>query len=367
MYINSLTLRDFRSHAHTELEFTRDVNVLWGENGAGKTNLLEAVFLFASGKSFRGQTDRELISFGKPESYLKLVFTDRFSEHVLEMNLYKNRRRLLFKDGCEIKRLSEYLGLFRAVVFTPDHLKIIKSSPENRRKLADIAICQTFPRYVASLSEYNRILLQKNNLLKAGVTELSLPMLEVYNERLAQLSAVITLNRYNYINRLGEKAAVYMNEMTEGKEELKLVYETQYGGTFTREELYKNCLALYKRRQEAEISKRVTLCGCHHDDFAVMINSKDARSYASQGQQRSAVLALKLAEGELAKVYTGEESVFLFDDVLSELDEKRRAYVTQKLTSRQFILTGCDDPGGDAHAFRVQNSAANAEDLTERE
>ena len=359
MYIKSVLLRDFRSHAQTEVEFSQGVNLLWGENGAGKTNLLEAIFLFASGSSFRGQTDREMIRFGKPESYLKLVFQDRFFEHTLEMNLYKNRRRLLYKDGCEIKRLSEFLGLFRAVVFTPDHLKIVKSSPENRRKLADMAICQAFPRFVASLSEYNRILLQKNNLLKSGVTELSLPMLDVYNERLAQLSASITLNRYNYINRLGEKAAAYMNEMTEGKEELKLVYQTEYGGVFTREALYKNCISLFEKKRETEISKRVTLCGCHHDDFAVLINSKDARSYASQGQQRSAVLALKLAEGELAMQYTGEESVFLFDDVLSELDDKRRAYVTKKLEGRQFILTGCDAPEGDIPAFAVKKPDEN--------
>ena len=184
-------------------------------------------------------------------------------------------------------------------------------------------------------------------------------MLDVYNERLAQLSASITLNRYNYINRLGEKAAAYMNEMTEGKEELKLVYQTEYGGVFTREELYKNCASLFEKKRETEISKRVTLCGCHHDDFAVLINSKDARSYASQGQQRSAVLALKLAEGELAMQYTGEESVFLFDDVLSELDDKRRAYVTKKLEGRQFILTGCDAPEGDIPAFAVKKPDEN--------
>ena len=358
MYIKSVTLRDFRSHELTELTLSPGINLLCGENGAGKTNLLEAVFLFASGKSFRGQTDRELISFGKPGSYLKLVFADRFSEHTLEMNLYKNRRRLLFKDGCEVKKLSEYLGLFRAVVFTPDHLRIIKSSPEHRRRLADIAICQAFPRYVASLSEFNRILLQKNNLLKSGVTELSLPMLEVYNERLAQLSALITLNRYNYVNRLSEKAAVFMEEMTNGKEKLRLVYETQYGGSFDREELYNNCLAQYKKKQEAELAKKVTLIGCHHDDFAVMINGKDARSFASQGQQRSAVLSLKLAEGELARQYTGEDSVFLFDDVLSELDKDRRAYVTGKLEGRQFILTGCDIPEDeDVNVFCVARSA----------
>ena len=363
MYIKSVTLRDFRSHGLTELELSPGINLLCGENGAGKTNLLEAIFLFASGKSFRGQTDRELITFGRPESYIKLVFRDRFSEHTLEMNLYKNRRRLLFKDGCEIKKLSEYLGLFRAVVFTPDHLRIVKSSPEHRRRLADIAICQAFPRYVASLSEFNRILLQKNNLLKTGVTELSLPMLEVYNERLAQLSAVVTLNRYNYINRLSEKAAVFMDEMTCGKEKLSLVYETQYGGTFTREELYNSCLAQYKKKQETELAKKVTLIGCHHDDFAVMINGRDARSFASQGQQRSAVLALKLAEGELAKQYTGEESVFLFDDVLSELDQDRRAYVTGKLEGRQFILTGCDIPeDGNVNVFRISRGAGKPEE-----
>ena len=362
MFIKSITLRDFRNHPHTELALDDGVNVFWGENGAGKTNLLEGIFLFAAGKSFRGQNDRELISFGKPEAYLRLVFEDRFSEHTLEINLYKNRRRLLFKDGCEIKRLSEYLGLFRAVVFTPDHLRIIKSSPEHRRRLADMAICQAFPRYVASLSEYNRILLQKNNLLKSGVTELSAPMLDIYNERLAQLSALITFNRYNYINRLGERAAVYTDEMTSGGEKLYLTYQTQYGGVYAREELYKSCLELYAKRREAEIAKRVTLVGCHHDDFTVMINGRDARSFASQGQQRSAVLALKLAEGELAKNYTGEESVFLFDDVLSELDENRRAYVTRKLTGKQFILTGCDEPADGVCAHKIDVKAKTPQD-----
>ena len=344
MKIHSLELKNFRNHENTSVTFDDGVNVITGNNGQGKTNLLEGIFLFASGKSFRGQTDREMIRFGSPESYVKLCFSDRFSSHTLEMYLYKNKKRVLFKDGCQVSRLSEYLGLFRAVVFTPDHLKIVKSSPENRRRLADIAICQTFPRYVASLSEYNRITLQKNNLLKAGITKLSEPMLDIYNEKLASLSSVITLNRYNYVSRLGEKASEYMKEMTNGKEALVLSYSTQYGNEFIREKLYENCLSLFERKKENEIAKKVSLYGCSHDDFCVNINGKDAKLYGSQGQQRSAVLAIKLAEGELAKTYTGEESVFLFDDVLSELDSSRREYITEKLGERQFILTGCDSP-----------------------
>ncbi len=342
MKTDFIELKDFRNHENTHITFDENVNVITGGNGQGKTNLLEGIFLFASGKSFRGQTDRELIRFGCPESYIKLGFTDRFSSHTLEMYLYKNKKRVLYKDGCLVSRLSEYLGLFRAVVFTPDHLRIVKSSPDNRRKLADIAICQTFPRYVASLSEYNKFTIQKNNLLKMGVTRLSEPMLDIYNEKLASLSALITLNRYNYVRKLGEKAAEYMKEMTSGREELVLSYSTQYGNEFVREKLYENCLSLYERKRETEINKKVSLFGCNHDDFTVLINGKDAKSYGSQGQQRSAVLAIKLAEGELAKTYTGEESVFLFDDVLSELDSSRRAYITEKLGSRQFIMTGCD-------------------------
>lgn len=342
MKIKYFEVRNFRNHITKEITLNEGVNVISGANGIGKTNLLEGIFLFASGKSFRGQSDREMIQFGQNEAYLKLVFDDRFATHSLEMYLFKNKKRVLLKDGCEVKKLSEYLGLFRAVVFTPDHLKIVKSSPDNRRKLMDIAICQTFPRYVASLSEFNRTALQKSNLLKSKMTELSMPMLDIYNEKIASVSSLITLNRYNYVMKLGEKAAEYLYDMTDGKEQLKLVYNTQYSNEFTREKLRESCLDLLNHRKDNEISKKSCLYGCQHDDFTILINGKDARSYASQGQQRSVVLSLKLAEGDLAGIYTGEDSVFLFDDVLSELDETRRKYITQKLCDRQFIMTSCE-------------------------
>lgn len=217
-----------------------------------------------------------------------------------------------------------------------------------------MAICQSFPRFVASLSEYNRILQQKNNLLKTGVTKLSLPMIDVYNEKLASLSSLITLNRFNYASKLGEKAAEYLSEMTCGGEKLEINYVTQCGREFSRDKLRDSCICLFERKKEDEISKRMSLCGCHHDDFYISINGKDAKLYASQGQQRSIVLALKLAEGELAKQYTGEDGVFLFDDVLSELDVKRREYITEKLRGRQFIITCCDFENAGDRVFTVK-------------
>lgn len=311
MKILSFEARDFRNHVCSRVEFDAGINVLTGGNGEGKTNLLEGIFLFASGKSFRGQKDREMLCFGKDAAYLKLVFEDRFAVRTLEAKLFKNKKRLLLREGAEIQKLSEYLGLFRAVIFTPEHLKIVKSSPENRRRLIDMAICQSFPRFVASLSEYNRLLLQKNNLLKGKITKLSLPLFDVYNEKLASLSALITLNRYNYAVKLGERAAFFLDEMTAGNEKMALHYGSHCGKEFTREKLYETCLSLYERKKEDEIAKKVTLYGCHHDDFGITLNGKDARLYASQGQQRSIVLALKLAEGELLKQYTKEEGIFL--------------------------------------------------------
>lgn len=353
MKIISFEAVSFRNHSHSSAVFDEGLNVLAGNNGEGKTNFLEGIFLFASGKSFRGQKDREMIKFGSDCACLRLTFEDKNAVHTLEAQLFKNKKRRLVKDGNEISKLSEYLGLFRAVIFTPDHLKIVKSSPENRRKLMDMAICQTFPRFVASLSEYNRILSQKNNLLKCGVTKLSAPMIDVYNEKLATLSASITLNRFNYVRRLSEKASGFLSEMTDGKEKLDICYQTQYGREFSKESLFENCLGLYERKKEDEIAKKATVYGCHHDDFSILINGKDSKLYASQGQQRSVVLALKLAEGELSKHYTGEDGIFLFDDVLSELDKKRREYVTEKLKGRQVIITSCDYDNSSGKIFAV--------------
>ena len=256
-------------------------------------------------------------------------------------------------------KLSDYLGAFRAVVFTPDHLHLVKGAPENRRRFLDMAICQSFPRYVSSLSEYSRLLAQKNALLRGGMANDEL--LGVYNERMAACGAVITVNRRKYLRRLEEQASPFHGEMSAQRETLSLSYSTQAEGE-TLEELREGYERLFEGRKAAEKTRGLALAGPHKDDFCVQINGRNARLYASQGQQRTAVLALKLAEGELSRRLTGEYPVFLFDDILSELDAGRRAYLLGSLGRLQVIITGCEtepfDGFGNAHTIRVKEGQA---------
>lgn len=345
MLIKQLTLHQFKNAAEETLTFTDGVNVICGENASGKTNLLEAMFFFAAGKSFRGCKDRELIRFGEEEARAELRFS-RGVENTVEtkmgVSFRKSQKRQISVEGQPVRKLAEYLGLFRAVIFTPDHLHLVKGAPENRRHFLDLAICQSFPRYAASVHEYGRLLQQKNALLKGDQPDRHL--LEVYNERMAVSAAVITLNRLRYLENLAREARAVQEEMSSGTEVLELRYSSQIGAKEgqTAEELRDAYRALYEARAEMEIRRGTALLGPQKDDFAVLINKKNARLFGSQGQQRSAVLALKLAEGELSRRLTGEYPVFLLDDILSELDAGRRGYILSHLSGRQVILTGCE-------------------------
>ncbi len=344
MLAERLKLVNFRNNEYSEINFTDGVNVIYGENAAGKTNILEAVFYFAAGKSFRGCKDRELLRFGCDAAAAFLTFSDRVKRAEMGLKLYKNHRREFQKDGVKVTKLSEYLGAFRAVVFTPDHLSLIKGQPENRRRFADLAICQSYPRYASYLSEYNRILAQKNALLKSEATDAyKYDMLAVYNEKASFSAGAISFNRRRFLKQLSAVAAEEHGEISGGGEALIIRYagctEEEHESA---EEARKAMLAYLNSKAEAEVTHRMCLFGVHRDDFSVFLNGKNARYYASQGQQRSAVLALKLAEGEMSKRATGEYPVFLFDDILSELDAYRREIVLKKTAGRQVIITGCE-------------------------
>ena len=342
MLLNSVTFYNFRNNDTTTLPFSGGVNVIYGKNAAGKTNILEAVFFFAAGKSFRSCKERDMIRFGETDSRIEIAFTGLEGSHTLAASLSKRVKKEMFRDGIRISRLSEYLGKFRAVVFTPDHLSLVKGSPDRRRKFLDIAICQNAPKYVALLNEYNRVLLQKNALLRSF--DKSPELLEVYNEKLAHIGAQISVRRYRYLTRLAKAAGEIHSEMSGGTEELTLKYISPICSSIcSEEESEKAYIALYKSKSAAEQKTGMTLVGAHKDDFDTLINSRDARLYSSQGQQRSAVLSLKLAEGELSKFYTGEYPIFLLDDILSELDEGRRAFILGSLVGKQVILTACED------------------------
>ncbi|HBR32293.1 MAG: DNA replication/repair protein RecF [Eubacteriales bacterium] len=341
MKITSLNVNNFKNSEKERIEFKDGINIIFGDNAAGKTNLLEAIFLFAAGKSFRGSKDKNFVRFGQDYAFTEIVFENKSGNCKLGIKLFKNAKKQIFREGVQISKLSEYLGLFRAVIFTPDHLNLVKGSPEFRRRFIDLAICQSFPRYVATASEYNRILAQKNALLKNRID--SEDLLEVYNERLSFLAAHITSNRLKFLKQLQPEAKAFQHDMTNGAEELSLDYISQAGEGFESTDDIKNrYLDIYKSKKEQEKYKGVTLFGPHKDDFTIFINKKNARLFASQGQQRSAVLSLKLAEGELSNKLTGEYPVFLLDDILSELDSKRKKYILDTTYGKQVIITGCD-------------------------
>ncbi|MBE6678213.1 MAG: DNA replication/repair protein RecF [Ruminococcaceae bacterium] len=344
MQVKELRLVNFRNNRYSELGFTDGVNVIYGENAAGKTNILESIFYFAAGKSFRNCKDRELIYFGEDGAAAELCFGDSRKDVNLGVKIFKNRKREFLRNGNTVTKLSEYLGAFRAVIFTPDHLNLVKGQPENRRRFIDLAICQSYPRYVSYLSEYNRILLQKNALLKQDTDKgYKADMIGIYNEKLSAAAAAISFNRRRFLKQLEECAASQQEEISGGKEVLRL----KYNGCFeeepeTAEETRVAMLAYLNSKREAEILRGISLFGVHKDDFTIYLNNKNGRFFASQGQQRSAVLALKLAEGEMSRKVTGEYPVFLFDDILSELDEGRRSIILKKTGGRQVIITGCE-------------------------
>ncbi len=341
MNVKQLTVRNFRNAEENIITFDPGVNIICGENAAGKTNLLEAVFYFAAGKSFRNCKDRELIRFGCESANIEIVFSDENGvEKKMSAAIGKNFRRVIKIGEYRITKLSEYLGLFRAVIFTPDHLNLVKGAPENRRRFLDMAICQSFPKYAQSLSEYNKCVAQKNALLKRGAADDLL--LEVYNERIASLSGSITVNRKKYTLRLEEEAAKFLDDMSGGREKLRCEYRAQCGEADTAEEIREKYRVILKDRLAAEKERAQALYGAHKDDFNVTLNRRSAKIYGSQGQQRSAVLALKLAEGELSARLTGEYPVFLLDDILSELDAGRKEYILSRLDGRQVIITGCE-------------------------
>ncbi len=341
MKINSVSVKSFRNYSQKKIEFDSGINVLCGKNGVGKTNLLEGIFIFAGGKSFRGAKDKEMIAFGCDEGSVLLDFENAGGKNSLEAKLFRLKKRELYKNGCQVTKLSEYLGLFRAVVFTPDHLSLIKGAPENRRHFLDVAMCQSFPRYVALLSEYNKTLSRKNACLKADNVDGLL--IDIYNEKLALIGAGITKNRLMFVQKLNKAASEIYFDMTQGKETLLLEFSSQAGDSVDTEQIKNKYLKLFSEKKETEILRKTCLYGAQRDDFCVYINGKNAKCYASQGQQRSAVLSLKLAEGRLSEEYTGEACVYLLDDILSELDKSRQSFILERLKDRQFLISCCEE------------------------
>ena len=353
MIAREIRLKNFRNIREATVTFAPGVNVLCGDNAEGKTNLLEAVYFAAIGKSFRGQHLSEVISFDETEASLSLDFFGGGREQNIYLRLFGNRMKAVEKNRVRMARMSELMGAFRAVLFCPEHLSLIKDGPSERRQYLDIAISSAEPLYLASLQRYNRILKQRNALLKTAeeAPETFEATVDVWSAQLAKEAAFLSRSRRRFITRAAAHIARCFEEMTDAREKPTVTYlgpggrDWDYEDTSATEAL---CLEKLTTRHEREIAAGATLWGVHKDDIEVLLNGKEARLYASQGQQRSLALAFKLAEGEVCREDCGEYPVFLLDDVLSELDGGRRRYLMEQLGDKQVILTTCEEDGFDA-------------------
>lgn len=354
MNISKLELKNYRNYKNETITFCDGVNIIHGDNAQGKTNALEALYVFAFGKSFRTSQDRELISFDENYTKISLIYNDCFRENNIEITILKDRKKQIKVNGVVIRKLSELIGRLNVVLFTPGELNLIKGGPQARRRFVDILISQLRPNYCHTLDRYSKALEQRNSLLrKIKYENFSRDTLFVWNEKLAELGAEITKYRLKYLKELCTYAQKIHFEICQDK------LDIDYKPKFVEKNELLNKLTDDNLR---EIEHGFTLYGPHRDDIDIFISSLDAKAFASQGQQRSAVLALKLAQAELITTETGEKPVLLLDDIMSELDLSRRKYLTEKISSGQVILT-CTDAealGGYKNAKKIHISGGRA-------
>jgi DNA replication and repair protein RecF len=360
---NSIHLENYRNIEKSTIEFSPGINILYGDNAQGKTNVIEAVYSFTKGRSFREAKDREILRWGEEWYSYEISYSDFGGDHTLAYRYYdKNRIRLY--DGYKIEKLYEMIGKFRAVLFCPEHIKIVKGAPSDRRTFINVALSQLDQMYLKRLAYYDSLLENRNTLLKNKdlSDEEMLFQTSVWSKYLAETASYICIERKKYIDFLEKSVNEYMLEMTGQKEHITITYRCDIkDNDFICAENAKKIENIFYDLLVSNIQRerymQNTLFGIHKDDYDICINENPAKIYASQGQQRSLTLALKLAEGKISKDITGDYPVFLFDDVLSELDRKRRDYILKNLKDRQIIITTCEPNSlrsiKNAHLIRV--------------
>lgn len=350
MKLRRIALDGFRNYTDFTADFSPGVNVIWGENAQGKTNLLEAIGFLSGARSHRARGDKELLSFHKDQGTITAEVTSRGRDFLLEVQLFRGARRRLFVNHVKCKTAAELGGIVQTVLFCPEDLALIKAGAAERRSFLDHAICQLRPRYAEALAQYSKLLDHKTRILRDWEKHPSLlDVLEDFNEAMARAGALVIHYRAHFVRKLAEKAAQIQTEFSGGRETLALHYATvstvrdPLGPTV---ELYEDLRRHQDSHAKAERDARSCLSGPHKDDLVARINGQPARQYASQGQTRTAALSLKLAERELFRDDTGQWPILLLDDVLSELDARRQDFVLRRITGGQVILTGCEAPDG---------------------
>ena len=363
MRVKALELDFFRNYTHLEAAFDPRVNLIYGDNAQGKTNLLEAIAYLSSARSHRARYDREMIMMDIDSAFIKGEIESRDRDFTLEAKLLRGKGRQLYSNGVKLKSAGELSGILTTVLFCPEDLYLIREGGAARRKFLDSAICQLRPRYAQALAEYNRLYEHKTRILRDWPENPSLlATLDDFNLRMAQTGAILIHYRAHFVKRLREHAPAIHADFSGGREVLELRYET----VSTVDDPMKSprdILPLLLDHQEshrqAELDSRQCLSGPHKDDLLVDINGNAAKVYGSQGQTRTAALSLKLAQREIFQEETGEWPVLLLDDVLSELDGKRQSFVLNRIQGGQIFITCCEEEKLDGleggKAFHIQN------------
>ncbi|MBQ1301910.1 MAG: DNA replication/repair protein RecF [Firmicutes bacterium] len=336
MYFKEIEIRNFRNYEYCKESFHPSINIFIGENGQGKTSLAEALYIMCLGRSFRTQKDREMIRFGEETSVVRTTVFKNERNVRTEIILNRNEKKTVKINGVRKKR-ADLAGHILVVEFSPDDLKILKEEPDKRRRFLNREISKLYPGYYEDLAIYTKILLQRNTLLKEGNTDPSL--LSVWNAELIKYGVKLIMRRESFIRRLNEISSRIHREITEGKEELSIGYDANVPFDEDPETIEIIFQEKMEAARDTDLLRGITSCGPHRDDLKVTINGIDVRRYGSQGQQRTAAIAIKLAEIQLMEEESGEKPVLILDDALSELDKSRQRYLIEALTGTQIFLT----------------------------
>lgn len=332
MFIESIELLNYRNYDQLHMEFHEGTNVLYGDNAQGKTNILEAVYVCCTTKSHKSSKDKEIIRFGEDESHIKLKVRRDGVPYRIDMHLKKNKAKGVAVNGVPIKKASELFGIVNVIFFSPEDLNIIKNGPSERRRFIDLELCQLNKLYIYNLVQYNKVVVQRNKLLKELDYNPSLKeTMNVWDFQLVRYGRELIRFREKFIEELNGIIHDIHYHLSGEREELILRYEPN-----VTEDQFEESL---ERNRSSEIRQRLTLTGPHRDDMNFLVNGTDIRKYGSQGQQRTAALSLKLAEIELVKKTVKDYPVLLLDDVLSELDSKRQEHLLSEITHIQTMIT----------------------------
>ena len=338
MIIESIELKNYRNYEELHMELNEGTNILYGDNAQRKTNILEAVYVCCTSKSHKNAKDRDIIRFDQDESHIKMQIRKNDVPYRIDMHLKKNKPKGIAINGMPIRRASELFGIANVVCFSPEDLNIIKNGPSERRRFIDMELCQLNKLYVHSLVQYNKVLVQRNKLLK----ELAFrpdygETLDVWDMQLVNYGKEVMEYRGDFVCRLNEMIHGIHARLSGQKEDLKICYEPDTAAAQFEEAL--------KRSRTQDMKQKTTLCGPHRDDISFFVNGIDIRKFGSQGQQRTAALSLKLSELELVKQLIHDRPILLLDDVLSELDAGRQNHLLNAINDIQTIITctGLDD------------------------